>query len=199
MKNIILLVLCLSAIVGCGDNGSGSNAGSQEMSARDSGAQVHFMRNQETLAKLNYGDTTIISVDGVYLQRKRSSSGKIKYLDGQGATVAKIKRSEGKIKLKTADGTLLWKVKKKEASIKIADNEEMYRAFKIKRKEDGRYKLYINEDEVGKATVVGDRAEVKRVEAKYTVDGDLGGIAGIIGFSEIPVEMRLVIIAELAQ
>ena len=137
MKYITLLLVTLSVLlVGC-SNESGStptqhsaaqveNKPDNAVQQSAGGAVSVLDANNQNVATLFLTSSPSIEFGGQQITSKIGSSGKRKYLDQNGAVVAKINNDgNGKIKLKSEQGSLIWKVKAKPGSIKIADNEEM--------------------------------------------------------------------------
>jgi len=131
---------------------------------------------------------------------KTGSSGKRKYFDENGNVLAKIKSdSQDKIKLKTESGALIWKIKTKTDSIKIANNEEMERSYKIKIKEPNRSKLLVNESNIGNARLSDSMVQITTQTTQINVTGTQTHTAAVMGFGDISLIHRLIILTELSQ
>lgn len=205
MKHTFLLLIITSLFLSaCSDDKQVSPKNNSSYTTNNKSTQQNLAisitdENKQSIAQISLNGSPIISYGNETITSKIGSSGKRKYLNQNGKVVAKIKSdSADKIKLKTEDGTLIWKIKTKSDSIKIADNEEMESAFKIKIKEPNRVKLLVNENEIGKATSSESVVNIKSQKQNLNITGASTPKAAVLGFDEIPLAHRLIIIAELS-
>lgn len=151
-------------------------------------------------ASLNLDGTTRIQYGQQEIRVKVTSSGKTKYINANGDIIAKVNRyDDGGIKLKDENGDVLWKIKRKDNSVKIADNNEMNNAYKIKIKESGKEKIYLNDEKIGEAKSSKGQINIQVNNKNYQLDGSFLAYASVIGIDAIPMALRLVIVAELQQ
>ncbi len=198
--SIYTLCYCLVLLCGgCGQQSKEKEASTTATSSQKSTA-IHINDGEgKEIAAIDLYPVRI-RFDGYTLKAKKGSSGKLKYIDQNGTVIAKIKRDgDEKIKLKTNDGELLWKVKINEEAIKIANNEEMNAAYKVKFKSKGRCKLYQSNEEIGKSLSDNGTFLVESQNRSFRVSGNQERIPGIISFKDIPLSLRLVIMAELSR
>jgi hypothetical protein len=180
-----------------GADKSGANAASQTLVAKtEAGEDVVSI----TLA----GDKVEISYGGSTQLVGKNKSGKRKY-DKGGEVVVVVKSDTDKFKLKDEAGKLLWKVKLKDDKVKISDTEEGDgdNTFSIKTKDDG-FKVKRGEDkELGKVKFYPDDKRIKVKDAagseQFKASADKASAAwGVLLLSDIPEDLRFVIMAELA-
>ncbi|MDD3000760.1 MAG: hypothetical protein PHF29_03295 [Candidatus Riflebacteria bacterium] len=134
---------------------------------------------------------------GSYKYKEAAADGSEKML------IAEVKRKSDSFKLFDESDNLLWKVKIKEDKIKISDNEENQNAFEIVKSSAERCKV---RDRAAKS--IGDvkfypdngKLKVKTAENEeviITKDSKNVAAPGVVLFSEIPLELRAIIINEL--
>ena len=209
MKNSIISLLLLSVfLVGCSNdsqepsNTQANKAGYDRSQNNSNNALEDILisdSNEQVIANILLYGTPLIEFDNQTIKSKLGSSGKRKYLNQNGQVLAKIKRDNNqKFKLKSENGTLLWKIKIKPDSIKVANNEEMQGSYKIKIKEPNRVKLLLNESEIGKANTSGKVTSVNAPKVNMNISNTKASHAGVMGFNDIPLPLRLIILAELS-
>lgn len=200
-KTLLAIALAL-CVISCKDTGqSQKDQGGEKPqgAAQDRWAYFHN-RHGKPLGSIRWGTAIELWDGNQFIRTKTSASGKVKYVKAGGEVVAKASHgADGQIKLKNAEGQLLWKVKRSGRGIKLADNEAMANAFKIKYKTANACKLYANEAEVGRVEHNTKATKITTLDEQYLTQGDAGDAVGVFAFTEIPLILRLAIIAELAR
>jgi hypothetical protein len=142
------------------------------------------------------------------IKGRSNKSGSYKYkeaaADGSEKTlIAEVKRKSDSFKLFDESDNLLWKVKIKEDKIKISDNEENQNAFEIVKSSADRCKVRNRSAiELGDVKYYPDNGKLKvktaeNEEVIITKDSKNAAAPGVVLFSEIPIELRAIIINEL--
>lgn len=151
---------------------------------------------REQLAAITVGesfivDTPDLSLTGIYKKDKR------KYYDAGNTMQYAVKFSEDGFKLRDHREELLWKVKLYDDKIKLANNEEMYNAYEIKVREEGKIKLERNEVLVTELRM-NEEAEWFQVNDTYTTQGaGLSLAPAILLITELKDMEKFILMAEL--
>ena len=149
------------------------------------------------IASIEHLQDNVIFLEGNRIKSKIGSSGKRKYLDEGGNTIGKINKYDYGFKVKSLEGTILWKIKLKDESIKIANNDDMEGAYKVKKK--SKTKIYVDEKEVGNAIEMESYIKVHTMDKKELKVFNTNELhAAIMGIVEIPLEIRLIMLAEIS-
>jgi len=159
-----------------------------------------YLNNAEnvSIGEISIDSDVIINLGDVHVYRKIGSSGKAKYIDKQGNTLAKINVYEDAIKLKKENGELLYKIKIYAEKIKVAADNEMTNPFEIKRKHSQLFKIYKQGNEIGSVIFKNNRASIECGDQHISAVGlSADKISGILALSEIEMTYRCIIVAEL--
>lgn len=154
----------------------------------------------KSLGQVNLASGSPHIVFGNSEYRSRMKKGKRKYNDANGTTHIAIKYKPDGFKLRTEDGRLKWKIKHSAEKIKVSDNEENLNPYEIKPKEGQRGKLKRNGEEIGDARYreAEHKIEVSGSETEFSIPTEAFSTAwAVLLIEEIPLDERLVIIAEL--
>ncbi|MFA5597774.1 MAG: hypothetical protein WDA26_09420 [Pusillimonas sp.] len=117
--------------------------------------------------------------------------------------IAEVKRKSDSFKLFDDSDKLLWKVKINEDKVKVSDNEENKNAFEIVKSSPDRCKIRDRAAiELGDVKYYPDNGKLKvkteqNEEVIITKDSKNVVAPGVVLFSEIPLELRAIIINEL--
>ena len=132
------------------------------------------------------------------IKRKIGSSGKVKYKDAQGNTLAKINQNNDGFKLKNHDGYTLWKVKYKDYGLKIGHGDEMLGAYKLKSKKRGQFTLQQQGADVATVTYKGNIISISH-DGNQLLSLSAGGLqfAGVLAIEDAALVDRLIILSEL--
>lgn len=201
MKNISILLIAVVLLFSCGkkesttkqdkNNTVSTNTDNKPNNSNTSSNAI-TIKDGEWSATITASTTSSIQMGTEQFYTKVGSSGKLKYMKGE-ECIAKIKKSDDGFKLKREDGNLLWKIKTTDGNIKIASNEEMQNAFKIKKK--SKIKIYKDDVEV-KEIPIG--SSIPTADGKnFTIGNCDTQKAAVLALTDIPLELRLIIITEL--
>ena len=199
MKNVFFF-LCL-LVLACGSNDSDYNSSNNYSTSQ--GAALTQIVLVDTLNNA-MGEVTLGSSPSIVVGHKDYSSkfkkGKLKYYDDNGQCVVKVSYKSDGFKLKREDGSLLWKVKLKSNKIKLANNEEMLNPYQLKRYEDpSEAKLKVGDETLGKVKAKPNKLKVTYGSSVYYLYDQRNLDYGVVGFEEIPLLYRMMILVELAK
>ncbi len=169
-----------------------SKSGPRSLRVRDaSGSEVVSIQNDGSIT-IEFPGTTLTG---------RLRDGRRRYV--RDTTVVAIAKLSGrKVKIKSPSGTLLWQAKFKNGKVKVADNKSGDNAIEIKRKGDA-YKVSRRGRSLGKAKFYPNKGRIKVKDAagktQFTAKSAARSASwGILLLSEIPVELRYILMAEIA-
>jgi hypothetical protein len=124
---------------------------------------------------------------------------KRKYYNTSNTMVYAVKLDTDGFKLRDGNEQLIWKVKLYADKLKIANNEEMYSAYEVKLRDDGKLKLERNDTEI-KSIRVSESIDAYDVDGNYRIEGFGRSLApGILMISDLKEREKFIIIAELAK
>ncbi len=204
LSHLLLIAILLSA---CGKGNKKQTSHNTEVIAPEIKTNnaieqtTIYLNNAEnvSIGDILIGSDVIINLGDIHLYRKIGHSGKAKYMDKQGNTLAKINVYDDAIKLKKEDGELLYKVKIYADKIKVAADNEMTNPFEIKRKNSQLFNIYKQGNKTGSVTFNNNIATITYNDDKpiYAIGLSTNKIAGVLALNEIEITYRCIIVTEL--
>jgi hypothetical protein len=196
MKKLLFFTLVLF-IAACGsESAGGGDSDASGSSGPASTASVTITTaSGEAVGSVSGGHSLRVGQGAEVVSRMKDD--KRKYDLGGGQTL-KVTYKEDGFKLKKESGELIWKIKIKDEKIKISDNEENENPYEIRFYDGDRAKLKYQEQELGDVRLKDGKVEVEGPAGTFLVATDkFSASYGSLLIDRIPLEQRLIIIAEL--